>query len=241
VDRFLDGERPADLCKAYPSIGISTIKRWCRNTRLLGSARTRRGWNGRIGRPRTLSPEIEADLLILLSIRPTLYLEELQYHIELQYGLMPHLCTIWRCISRKGFTKKVAQRIAKERNHQARERFYDLIQSLQVDQLVYCDESACNERTLDRKYGWAPAGMPAYNIQLQRRSTRWSVLPALIVDGYLPDPLIIQGSITAELFADWLEAHVLPHMNLFPAPRSVLIMDNCRVHYNKVYYYYTPF
>ena len=62
------------------------------------------------------------------------------------------------------------------------------------------DESAVNERTLLRKYGFVPRGLPAINVQLLRRSTRWSILPALAITGYLNGTLIIQGSVTGNIF-----------------------------------------
>ena len=53
-------------------------------------------------------------------------------------------------------------------------------------------------------------------------------MPALTVDGYLPDPLIIQGSITKELFLWWLVNNVIPHL----APDTVIVMDNAAIHHN---------
>lgn len=44
--------------------------------------------------------------------------------------------------------------------------------------------------------------MPCFDTQLLRRDNRVSVLPAMTIDGYLPDPLIIQGAVTMELFEE---------------------------------------
>jgi len=71
-----------------------------------------------------------------------------------------------------------------------------------ADQLVFLDESAACERTGmtslsylasapadsvlgDRKYGWAPTGLKACQIQDLRRSKRWSILPAFTIDAYI--------------------------------------------------------
>jgi len=51
---------------------------------------------------------------------------------------------------------------------------------------VFVDESACNSRTMDRKYGWSLVGEPALGVQVLAREKRWSLLPAYIIDGYLP-------------------------------------------------------
>lgn len=46
--------------------------------------------------------------------------------------------------------------------------------------------------------------------------------------------MIFQGSVTAALFNDFIHNQVLPHYNPFVAggPRSVLILDNAKIHYN---------
>jgi hypothetical protein len=69
----------------------------------------------------------------------------------------------------------------------------------QLHQLVFLDESACLPRTGDRKRGWSPVGLPCYDIQLLSRSKRWSVLPAIVIDGYLAEPLITEGGVTMEV------------------------------------------
>jgi transposase len=97
-------------------------------------------------------------------------------------------------------------------------------------QLVFIDESAANERTRDRKYGWSPQGFKATDILPIKRSQRWSILPALTVDGYLDGTLIYQGSITADIFESWIENTVLPQCGSNGGDRSILIMDNASIH-----------
>jgi hypothetical protein len=40
---------------------------------------------------------------------------------------------------------------------------------------------------------------------------------------------IVEGSFTTELFKSFIDG-LLDHMNPFPGPNSVIIMDNCRIH-----------
>ena len=93
------------------------------------------------------------------------------------------------------------------------------------------DESAANERTLLRKYGFAPRGLPAIDVQLLRRSTRWSILPALTITGYLNGTLIVQGLVTGDIFLRWLREVILPQCTPFLGPRSVIVIDNYRTYY----------
>ena len=57
---------------------------------------------------------------------------------------------------------------------------------------------------------------------------RFSVLPALSLDGILAVK-IVEGSFTTKLFKSFIDG-LLDHMNLFPGPNSVIVMDNCRIH-----------
>jgi transposase len=95
--------------------------------------------------------------------------------------------------------------------------------------LVFIDESACNERTGDRKFGWSPVGVECKVSRPLKRSERWSILPALCNKGYM-DWMIYQGAITADLFVEFLRERVLPYCTAYPGVRSVIIMDNASIH-----------
>jgi hypothetical protein len=88
-----------------------------------------------------------------------------------------------------------------------------------------------NERTSDRKYGWSPIGVICAQSRPVKRSKRWSVLLALTIDVYL-DYIVFQGSITANLFIEFVEERVLPCCTPYPRPCSVLILDNALIHKN---------
>ena len=98
-----------------------------------------------------------------------------------------------------------------------------------ADQLVFCDESASNERTLDRKRGWAPKGLPCRVSWNSTRSKRWSILPAIALEGYIAYD-IYHGGYNSARFNHFIRTKLLPRMNPFPGPRSVLILDNASCH-----------
>lgn len=54
------------------------------------------------------------------------------------------------------------------------------------------------------------------------------MLPALSLDGMLYAK-IVEGSFTTSLFRDFLEG-LLDRMQPFPAPNSVIVLDNARIH-----------
>jgi hypothetical protein len=141
---------------------------------------------------------------------PTYYLDEIRHWILMNYKIWISESTICRTINRREFTQKVTQRVASQRNEGKRLQYYLDLAAFTKDQLVYIDESAANKRTLLRKYGFTLRGLPAIDVQLLRRSTRWSILPALTVAGYLNGTLIVQGSVTGDIFIRWLREVVLP-------------------------------
>ena len=112
-------------------------------------------------------------------------------------------------------------------------RWQSKLAEWKADQLVFVDESASDERSKNRRYGWSSRGMP-YRIEMKpRRGKRWSILPIITVNEYLYYKLF-QGSFTAVRFNEFIRTRVLPMMNPFPGPRSVLIMDNASTHRSQV-------
>jgi hypothetical protein len=57
---------------------------------------------------------------------------------------------------------------------------------------------------------------------------RYSLLPAKSTEGIIWAK-VVEGSFTAKRFYDFIE-ELLSRMQPFPAPNSVIIMDNARIH-----------
>lgn len=123
---------------------------------------------------------------------------------------------------------------AAQQNPELRAQWMSKLSSWTADQLIFIDESAANERTADRKYGWAPVGLTPREARAFGRSKRWSLCPAYTIDGYVTWE-IVHGSFTAVLFEDFIKNKVLPLCNPFPLPRSVIIMDNAPIHRTEVH------
>lgn len=118
---------------------------------------------------------------------------------------------------------------AAQRNPELRAAWLRKLADWTADQLIFIDESAANERTADRKYGWAPVGTTPYTTRSFKRSERWSILSAYTMDGFMTWD-IRHESYTAESFKEFIENKILPRCNPFPMPRSVIIMDNAPIH-----------
>ena len=102
------------------------------------------------------------------------------------------------------------------------------------EQLIFLDESAANERVVDRKHGWSTVGTPAIRYASVKRSAKWCILPAYTIDGFL-DYSMVHGSYNTALFIEFVEQKVLPHCTPFPGPRSVIVMDNAVIYRSLVF------
>ena len=124
------------------------------------------------------------------------------------------------------------QKRASERSQELRSAWLHKLSGWNASQLLFLDESAANERTGDRKYGWAPVGETPVLYQSIKRIERWSILPVYSSKGMLVWE-IIQGSFTRVLFKEFVRTKVLPLCNAHPGPNSILVMDNAKIHYEE--------
>jgi transposase len=146
-----------------------------------------------------------------------------------EYSLLCSHTTIYDYLRAAKWSRKVVSKHAKERSEKLRQAFWQRTRSWSAEQVVCLDESAANERTGDRKRGWAPIGDECIAHYSIKRSERWSILPAMCLDGYLAYD-IYQGGYTSEMFERFLQYDVLPQCNPYPQPRSIIIMDNASIH-----------
>lgn len=170
----------------------------------------------------------------LLVTRPDYYQDELQFYFYDNWDIWVHRTTISREIKKLDLTHKRLQFEAEQRSCVERDLYLLQLSTLTAEQLVFADESSVSGKTLDRKNGYSPRGKSAVKILPKRKSHRYSLLPAYAKDGFLADPLIVNGAVDGDQFQEWLIEKVLPQMNPFPMPKSVLIIDNCRTHHVEV-------
>lgn len=168
-----------------------------------------------------------------LGRHPTAYLDEMAGWLDQTFGIRPSISTVYRTLERARWSHKRTSRRAVERDAVLRAAWHARRLQHDESELVFIDESASNERTGDRRYGWSPEGVAAVDTVSGQRSKRYSILPALTIDGYIREAtLIVQGSITGEIFEAWLQHWLLPALHQRPG-RSVVIMDNASIHHGR--------
>ncbi|KAK9241695.1 DDE superfamily endonuclease-domain-containing protein [Lipomyces tetrasporus] len=182
-----------------------------------------------LGRPPKISDATLADLLEHLLRHPSADLEEMRSFVYDQFGVIVSASNISRTLKKSQWTKKKIRKNAAERSQVLRDDWLLRLSDWTAEQLMFVDEFAANEKTGDRKYGWAPVGVTPDESVPAFRSERYSVLPCYTVDGYIACK-ILKGSFNQESFTAFIRDEVLPLSSRYPGPRSVLVMDNASIH-----------
>lgn len=204
------------------------------------------------GRPRTLHKDDIEYLLTLIRLKPDYFLDELLDLLSTNRLVSLHFTTIYRELERCNISLKKLRKIAEERNDEARALFQIEMAFYEPEQLGFMDEVSKDERTVLRRYGRAKKGCDAVKSGVFIRGRRLSAEGLLTLNG-MAVSLVVEGSMTKELFLEFLENSVvctiilsrhklvfsykifillqMPLCSPFPGPLSVLVMDNARIHH----------
>ena len=181
-----------------------------------------------LGRPRTLHTAAVASLQEFYAENPQAYLYEAKAFLEDEHNLQVSTSTLCRQMKRMNFSNKRTERHYPSRDDQLREDWVIRISHFEAHQLIFVDESAADKRNTDRRIGWSPRGVACRVSTNGRRSRRWSLLPALGLNGYLYYE-IHHGSVSQECFNTFIQ-RLLQYCTPYPGPRSVIILDNASVY-----------
>jgi transposase len=141
---------------------------------------------------------------------PTAHLDELKYKMICHYAINLSPSTLSRTHRRLRITRKKVVVRAQERNLLLQAVFRNRIGDLVTDpyMLVFLDESAKDQRTLIRRYGYGPEGERIEVDAPFVRGQRYSMLPAITLDGIITYK-VVEGTITAEIFHEFLSNYVV--------------------------------
>ncbi|PPQ97475.1 hypothetical protein CVT26_002823 [Gymnopilus dilepis] len=182
------------------------------------------------GRPRVLTALEVSYLESLVEQQPDIYVHELQDALFKAYEKHVDGKTITRALRRQGLTRKTVTRPARERNEEVRLEYQaDIGENYPPETLVFLDEAACNRLTSNRLKAWAPIGKRARRHDYFVRGQRYSILPAISLDGVLHLDILTR-SWTADEFRTYVEV-LLEKMNPYPQKNSVLVLDNASSHH----------
>jgi transposase len=224
------GMTPSEIVRAHPGTSPSFVTQ--EKKRQAAKALGLDEYAAVRGRPRALHAAALQSIVDFLEDFPTAYHDEICDMLEDEHEIRVSRATIGRYLDDLKITHKRVSPVNIRRDLDLVAHFLARMMEYTPDQIVALDESAANERTGDRKYGWAPRGQACRVRESYRRTTRWSILPALTVEGWL-DWETFHGSFDEERFFEFVERVVEEKMNPFPAPRSVLLLDNASIHHSE--------
>ncbi|KIJ08894.1 hypothetical protein PAXINDRAFT_48567, partial [Paxillus involutus ATCC 200175] len=154
---------------------------------------------------------------------PDLYLDELQEMLATSCGVHVSRATVWRTLHKAGFMMKKVSILTR------------------TTPCVYLHILRCHDSTKQSNLSLLTKALsiaeqptvaaPGQSEEPKRNARHFffSVLPALsLQDGFLHCS-IVEGSFCTESFTSFIRG-LLDNMQPFPAPNSVIVMDNCRIH-----------
>jgi transposase len=164
----------------------------------------------RAGRRRRLMGVHAAAWRQMVKQYPTDHLDELQDRFQRDFGLGVSIATASRETQRLRLTRKKVVIQAREAKRLLQAVYTNRLGELVTNpwQTIYLDESAKDERTVIRRYGFGPEGERLVVDAPFVRGKRYSILPALTLDGIITHK-VVEGSVTSEIFADFLREYVV--------------------------------
>lgn len=163
------------------------------------------------GRARILDQGDITYVTSLLQANPTLYLDEIQERLAEARGVEASLATLSRVLRRLDITHKRVAKSAIERDELVRATWQAEYGDIPAESFVWLDESSIDNRTSQRTEGWAPRGVACVRRATFIRGERFSLLPALSLDGIIALD-IFEGSVNKERFIAFVHGELVSTM-----------------------------
>jgi transposase len=182
---------------------------------------------------RKLNQFHEIELLKYVKQRSHAYLNEMCWFVWNEFEIFVNDSIVNRALKRLSLNKKKMMKQTAQRNQQLRNDWMQRLSEWIAEQLIFLNENAACERTDDRRYDWVSSNIVFTMSQNLRRSKRWSILSAFIVNDYIAWKMH-QNSITAIIFNDFVRNQMLSQCTstIYENLRSILILNNARIHWN---------
>ncbi len=182
--------------------------------------------------PIKMTRPVQLTVLMLVLDKPGIYLWEIQYELSWMFGLSISLSSLCTFLKKNNFSRKKMQLVASQRDEELRASYVSEVSMYEDHFPIFIDETGCDRRNALRKYGYGVRGMPVKCQKLLVRGERVSAIAAMSINGIV-DLKIVRGSVNGDVYVDFIEKQLLPHLMTFDGynSNSVVIKDNCSVHH----------
>ena len=222
---LLDLNDIPDCCGFSRRTWYCVMKLWCETGDVIPEAQSLRG------RVRTLDQEDIDYLLELIHDNPDYFLDELLSLLETNHFISVHYTTIFRELERLNMSRKKLKRIALERDEERRADFIARMAQYSPEEVGFLDEMSKDARSVGRRYGRSRRNTHTQKKQAFLRGQRTSTEALLTLDGIVGGT-VVEGSMTKELFLEYLEFNVVsPSSDIFSTvPDSTIISSQSARH-----------
>ncbi|KAJ7060781.1 hypothetical protein C8F01DRAFT_988117 [Mycena amicta] len=194
-----------DICSAF-CVSPSSMYRWRKLQEEWGTPQNPP--SPLMGRARLVSLGVLTAIRDVFEKDSTVMLHELQFHLAIHHDLPIAISTLQETLDCAGLTRKVLRKIAKEWDEARHNNFRACIRN--------------------------PANFSRTGIEFPFvRGTRYTLTAAMSTKGYIAT-CIVEGSMNASQFFDFVIEDVMPHMKPYPDVQSVIVLDNCRIHHSEI-------
>ena len=165
---------------------------------------------------------------------PCFFLEEIQEALQqdfpnLQNVSIPTICRALRQDLK--LTRKKLQKRARESRPEEIRAFRENMNELYLfqEQVVFIDETSKDGRASLRAYAWSAVNTPAIVKMPFSRGIRVSALAGFSHKGFFSWEFT-RGTFTRQSFHEAFVNEILPHLQPYPMPNSLVVIDNARIH-----------
>ena len=118
--------------------------------------------------------------------------------------------------------------VAIQRDDGVRAQFVSDVSLYEPEMLIFIDETGSDKRDSLRKYGYSLRGRPAKSHKILSRGRHVSAMAMMSMNVH-----IVHGSVNGEVYCEFVEKFLVPHLLPYDGrnPHSVVILDNCSIHY----------
>jgi len=204
---FEDGLTYRDICdQARVSLGL--ISNTIRNFQEFGG-QVVNPFRRHTGRPSYLNDQDMAFIQSTINANPSIYLDELQKRLYDTRNIKISIATLSHALTSLEYSCKSLTKVSAERDEELCS-VWEIVMSeyTNPEVFVFLDKSAVDGKTVQQSHGWSKVGQPCVCRMTFHRGKRYSILPALMVDGIIGLE-IFKGSVTKEKFLSFLRTHIV--------------------------------
>ena len=183
----------------------------------------------RLGRPGLLTSEDIQFMIKLVEDEPSLFLDEIRERLYDYHDEAPLLsieAIHQNLVLKLSITLKKPSTVNIRKCIVAKCLYIEHMRFVPAEFLVF---SAICDRDLLRTFARSPKGTPSARYIVNQNPERISVLPAISISGVIALALT-DNTFNAKKWEDFLEWDLIPRMNPYPGPNSILVCDNAKIH-----------